>query len=576
MLKKIPIGIDDFSKIVDKDKNYLFVDKSLMIKELMDNGIEVSLIVRPRRWGKTLNMSMIQHFFAPEVNGFSTKGIFNNLKISNESKGAYIEKYQGKHPVIYISFKDAKKSNFDDFLEKTKGLVQEICNQHYVLESSIKLSEEEKNIFRNLLRKKANHIEVCDSLKTLSVLLYKHYESKIFILIDEYDSPLNAAYGQPYFDDLVNFLKGMFGAALKGNHALEKGIMTGILRLSRNKMLSDINNLTLYSLMEKQYSEYFGFSEDEVKSLFKESRVNNVDINEVKHWYNGYRSGNFETVYNPWSILNCIYNQGELKPYWIKTGDEELLKKALLESNESVREKLNILLTGEYIESIVDEYLSFDQIKNGDDEVLWSLLWALGYLKTVGTSQLSGTRSKYRLTIPNHEVERSYEDVFQTFVRSFNRTKYDSFLKNLVEGNVEKFSKDLAEFMLSVPSTYDLTHETNYHILLLAWVISLKETHNIHSNKEMGLGRPDIVLVPRSTNDHLGIVIEFKRAEKSKDINVYKKLAIEGLQQINEKKYDVDLMRVSHVKEVLKLCVVFYGKEFICESIREKKNDFLI
>lgn len=340
MFKKIPIGIDDFSKIVDKDKNYLFVDKSLMIKELMDNGIEVSLMVRPRRWGKTLNMSMLQHFFSPEVNGFSTNGIFNNLKIASEDNGKYIEKYQGKHPVIYVSFKDAKKNNFDDFLEKTKALVQEICNQYTVLETSPNLSEGEKNIFQALLRKTANNTEVCDSLKTLSVLLYKHYESKVFILIDEYDSPLNAAYGQSYFNDLVNFLKGMFGAALKGNHALEKGIMTGILRLSRNKMLSDINNLTLYSLMEKQYSEYFGFSEGEVKNLFKESNVN-VDLEEVRRWYNGYRAGNLETIYNPWSILNCIYNKGDLKPYWIKTGDEDLLKKVLLESSENVKEKLN-------------------------------------------------------------------------------------------------------------------------------------------------------------------------------------------------------------------------------------------
>ena len=511
MAKKIPIGIDDFSELVSSHSNFLFVDKSLMIKELIEKGTKVSLIIRPRRWGKTLNMSMLQHFFAPKVNGRLTQGIFDNLKIAKEEKGAYL-KYQGNFPVIFISFKDAKKDNFDDFLEKTKGLIQEICNQHPELLTSQNLSEEEQNSFKKLIGKTANTVEVCDALKTISVLLNKHYDNKVFILIDEYDTPLNAAYGKPYFDDVVNFFKGMFGAALKGNNSLEKGVMTGVLRLSKNKMLSDINNFKLYSFIEEQYSQCFGFSEKEIKLLFKESDVD-LDIKEVHRWYNGYQAGDLENVYNPWSILNCIDDGGKLKPYWIKTGDEDILKISLLDATIEVKEKLNLLLIGEPIESVIDEYFSFDQIK-GNDEALWSLLWALGYLKTVGTPKSFGARYKYQLKIPNHEVACSYRDVFQTFMSSLDNTyKYDSFLKNLISGKVDAFIKDLKDYMSTIPSWFDFPRESNYHTFLLGLTAALSETHDIYSNKEIGFGRPDLLLVPRDLKNSLGIILEFKRDE---------------------------------------------------------------
>ncbi len=392
---------------------------------------------------------MIQHFFAPTVNGHATQGIFEHLKIAAENKGAYLQ-HQGKHPVLFISFKDAKKDNFDDFLDMTKELIKEICIQYPELSTSTVLSTEEQNDFKKLLTKTANLAELSNSLKTLSALLNKHYKNTVFILIDEYDTPLNAAYGKPHFDEVVNFFKSLFGAALKGNNALEKGTMTGILRLSKNKILSDLNNLKLYSLTEEQYSQYFGFSEAEVQALFSEAKLT-IDMEKVRQWYNGYSSGNIENIYNPWSILNCIEDKGKLKPYWIKTGNEDLLRTIFLNADISVKEKLNLLLVGQPIESIVDEYCSFDQIE-GNETALWSLLWALGYLKTVGEPKTFGTRYKYQLQIPNHEVAASYRDVFQTFMNTLpNVYKYDSFLNHLSHGKVDIFIKELEEYMLTIP-----------------------------------------------------------------------------------------------------------------------------
>jgi len=569
MARNIPIGVDDFSELVNPENNFLFVDKSLMIKELIDKGVKVSLIIRPRRWGKTLNMSMIQHFFAPEVNGSSTKGVFDNLKISSVDNASYLS-FQGQNPVIFITLKNIKPDSWELFLEKIMELIANLYREHArTLLGSERLLEYDKNFYKTILERKCNQSQLENSLKTLSEYLFYHYNQKVIILIDEYDSPLNATYGNECFERIVNFLKVMFGAALKGNYALEKGIMTGILRLSKNRMLSDINNLKLYSFMEERYSTCFGFFEDEVKSLFKESGLD-INMKEVQRWYNGYNSGNLESVYNPWSILNCIDDKGKLKPYWIKTGDETLLKDIFLKSNDQIREKVGILLSGGSIQSEIGEYLSFDQIKEGDNDVLWSLLWALGYLKIVGEIKQFGSRYQCQLKIPNEEIETNYRDIFLSLIESMNRPRYYySFIKNLALGNVAAFVKDLEEFMLVNTSFFDFTHESHYHVMLLTWIASLKETHSIHSNQEHGLGKPDIILIPREVTNDLGIILELKRTEINQNAKVYEKLAEEGLAQINEKKYDATFRQIPHIKRILKVAFLFYGKQFICKTVLE-------
>lgn len=570
MPRKIPIGVDDFAELVAKQTHFLFIDKTLFIKELVEKGAKVSLIIRPRRWGKTLNMSMLRYFFASEVNGHSTQGLFDHLKLGQATHKAIINQYQGKHPVIFISLKNIKQDSWSLFFEKMLDLIASSYREHEkVLLESTKLLDSQKTLYKNMISGQGNQAQLENALKFLSDCLYKHYNQKVVILIDEYDTPLNAAYDKDYFEQMVDFFKSLFGAALKGNDALEKGLMTGILRLSKNKMLSDINNLKLYSLLEDQYSTCFGFSEEEVLFLLSESGVKR-SIQEIQHWYNGYCSGHAEAIYNPWSVLNCIDDQGALKPYWIKTGDEVLLKQVFLRSSNAVKEKLHTLIAGGSIESIIDEYLSFDQIKEGDDHIIWSLLWALGYLKAVGKPTLVGSLYKYQLKIPNYEVDCSYREVFQTFLRSLPQApQYDDFLKKLVSGDVLGFIQGLEHFLVSTTSYYDFSHESNYHILMLSLTTSLRDTHTIHSNQEQGLGRPDLVLIPKDPHNHLGIILEFKRADSGKKSAYYEDMALDGLNQINQKKYDTQLKTIPQIKRILKLSIVFYAKQLVYKSSTE-------
>ncbi len=357
MAKKVPIGVDDFSELVSEENNFLFVDKTLFIKEYLDHAPKVSLILRPRRWGKTINMSMLRYFFAPQIKGRSTSGLFDHLNIAKENQGAYL-KYQGNNPVLFLSFKDIKKDSWDRFLEAVYTLMTSIYIEHEaLLLSSDRLLDSQKTIYRKIIDKTANQSELENALKFLSGCLEQHYKQKVIILIDEYDTPLNIAYEKNYFEQAVGFFKSLLGAALKGNDALEKGVMTGILRLSKNKMLSDLNNLFVYSMMDKQYSRYFGFSEMEVKQIFVESGLP-FDLPTLQKWYNGYRAGALSDIYNPWSILSCIKNDGELEDYWIRTGDETLLNTVFIESNAAIKEKINTLIAGGSIESVIDDYVS--------------------------------------------------------------------------------------------------------------------------------------------------------------------------------------------------------------------------
>jgi Predicted AAA-ATPase/PD-(D/E)XK nuclease superfamily len=569
MSAQIPIGIDDFSELVSKENHYLFVDKSLFIKEVLEDSSKVSLIIRPRRWGKTINMSMLQYFFAPTVHGVRTQGLFDHLNIAKEDQGAYL-KHQGKHPVIFVSFKSIKQDTWESFYKKVNELIIQTYSEHEdILVNSPKLSQRKKEMCKAILNRACNQEQLENALQFLSECLEQHYAQKVIILIDEYDTPLNMAYERNYLEAATGFFKNLFGAALKGNRSLEKGLMTGILRLSKNNMLSDLNNLLIYSMKEPLYSRYFGFSEQELVQLFSESGVS-CDLPNLQRWYNGYRSGDLLAIYNPWSILNCIKNKGFLDDYWIKTGDEALLSKVFIESESSVKEKIHRLIAGEAIESGIDDYVSFDQIKEGKEEVLWSLLWALGYLKTIDNTRPSGILKKYRLAIPNYEVETSYRKVFIEFIRGLNYPdQYEHCLSHLIKGEVDAFARELQGFMLRNVSYLDCSSESNYHMLLLGMSSYLKETHRIFSNLEQGLGRPDLLLVPLDSRNTLGIILEFKRAETGNKVDYYQRLADKGLAQINEKHYDIHLKAMNPIKQILKLCIVFYGKELVYQCVRE-------
>lgn len=556
MRKKLPIGVDNFAELADKQNNYIFVDKTLMIKEVIDGGELVSLILRPRRWGKSLNMSMLRYFFAPTVKGEDTKGLFDTLKIAKVDNGKYLQ-YQGKHPVIFVTLKDIRALTFESFVEQLRHLIAGIFWQYPELSDSPELSQEDREEFERLANQTSTESELSDALLTLSTFLKAHYKSRVFILIDEYDTPLNVAYNKSHFDRLVNFLECMFGAALKGNNALAKGIITGILKLSQNSMTSGLNNLVVYTFWDKKYSNSFGFSENEVSDLFQAAGVS-ADLQQVRDWYN--ITGRVTAVSNPWSILRCISNEGECKPYWADTGDGELLRTILTRPN--LQTKVQTLLTGGCVEAIIND-IPLDQKVNG--AAIWSLLWAWGYLNIVEDCG----HDSFSLKIPNYEIQYVCELIFiQPAMLAVSVDRYDALMDALVSGNVDVFLKDLEDFLPHYCRRLDLTEEKEYHLWVLSWICYLQRTYHIDSNQSR-TGSSDLILTPKEPNQDWGIIFALQHnAELEKDSAFYEGLAKAGLEHLNDSPYDVALKRNPHLKQILKLSLAFYGKQVAsCYSI---------
>jgi len=498
---KIPIGVSNFHRLVTR--SYLYCDKTDMIREFLNKDDEVTLITRPRRWGKTLNMSMLHHFFASAVNGIPTAGLFDDLAIGKLEEGKYIKMYQGKYPVIMLSFKDVKASTFEGAIDKIRELIFFLFTSFakQLLQSDHLLAEEKEN-FRLILSAKSNLAKLETSLLFLSKCLYQHYNQKVYILIDEYDTPLNQAYGdKDYLASLVDFMRNFFSAALKDNDCLERGVLTGILRVSKESMLSGLNNLEAYTLLDEEYGSYFGFSESEVSYLCKEKALS-ISMEEVRSWYNGYRIGNL-VMYNPWSILSCINKSGRFDVYWVNTGNNDLIKQSLSHSSSAIKSKFEQLMQGETISVSINKHLSFDLIDT-NETAFWSLLLFAGYLKA-DKSRLTTDDLFYacEVTIPNNEVRRLYNSFFkELFMGSYwDESQYKSFLHHLITGNVPLFMNDLGAYLLHTVSSFDAKNskksEGFYHGFFLALIASISHTHYVRSNRESGYGRYDVLLIPK-------------------------------------------------------------------------------
>lgn len=396
--KRVPVGIDNFHKLINE--NYLFCAKSLMIKELIDRGNEVTLLIRPRRWGKTLNMSMLRHFFASEVRGETTKNLFNDLAIASVDAGQYMNS-QGQFSVIFISFKDIHANTFEDAYQKICEQMSYLYGEFEILKDSPKLTEPQRITFNHILKRTATKSEIENSLKVLSECLYMHSEKKVYILIDEYDTPLNGAYNK-YLDEITDFMRNLFSAALKGNEALERGVLTGILRVSKDSMLSGLNNLMTYTVLDEPYKNHFGFSENEVASLFLEKNTE-LKLDDIRTWYNGYKTYDV-VVYNPWSIMACLSHNGDIELYWTESARNDLVKSTIVGSTADIKSKLEILMQDGTISTRINKHVTFDTLK--DNEVaLWSLLLFTGYLKAESSAfdRDSGSHQCV-LAIPNREV----------------------------------------------------------------------------------------------------------------------------------------------------------------------------
>ena len=564
----LPIGYDDFGAIRQKQLN--LVDKSLFIQEVLEDEItQVAVITRPRRFGKTLNLSMLHHFLASEVNGQSTEGLFEGLKISN--LGESYRQHQGKYPVIFISFKDIKYTSYSQAQEGLANLMSHVYGQYRDLLLSELFYEDEKKLFNNILNQCATKQNLMASLFNLMHYLYRYYKVKPWLLIDEYDTPIQAAYIHGYYDEMVNFVRGMLSSVLKTNPNLHRSIITGILRVAKESLFSGLNNVKTYSLLQSEYSTHFGFTEAEVTEVLKQAQLEHC-AEDIKRWYNGYRMGS-TVVYNPWSIANCIAGKGALKPYWVNTSDNHLIKELLVHSDLNFKSEFESLLLGQKTQQFVDEHVVFGDLAQKGDAV-WSLLLMSGYLKATDPKETPQGLTCL-LDIPNLEVRRLYQQLIERWLANGQGIQwYNRFLNSLLSGDLPRFEAELRRLMEQTASYHDLGTEPEafYHGLMLGMTASLYENPNyeVRSNRESGYGRYDYMILSRNLNKPT-LIIELKQLDapdKMKSETLEEKLAQlaeEALIQIEAKKY-VSEAKQRGMKNILTIGLAFSGKRFQLKS----------
>jgi len=545
--KAIPVGIENFEDII-KD-NYYYVDKSMLIEDILVNRAAVTLFTRPRRFGKTLNMSMIKYFFDVR-NKDENRKLFEGLKIF----GSEYMKEQGKYPVIFVSLKDLRGDTWEDTFENLKSFIsdlyaefedmREIMNKRDKIKFDKIFYEEEKGDYET-------------SLKLLSNYIYKYYGKKVIILIDEYDAPIINAFDKGYYNEAINFFQVFYSSALKTNDSLKYGILTGITRIIKEGIFSGLNNLKVDTILNKKYSEYFGLLESEVIKMLDYFEMK-YKIEEVKEWYNGYIFGD-KRVYNPWSIINYVDN-GEIKAYWANVSGNTLLENMLDQAGEDVYTDLKRFTDGESIEKYISDGTTIKSLLSNDDEI-WQLFLYSGYLtkakEQIEIDETLEYTNIYNLKIPNKEIRKYFGNMFLN--RFFGtELKTSILIKALESGDIKKFEKTLGEIMVNMLSHFDLDSEMEkiYQVFMIGLVGFLMGKYEIISNNESGYGRYDLAMIPIKSNEK-AYLMEFKI---SKTENRMTLKAEEALKQIDEKKYDTRL-KARGIKNILKIGIAFYGKK---------------
>ena len=536
-MKKIPIGIDDFKKI--RENNYYYIDKTNFIEEIGKNVGKTLLFTRPRRFGKTLNMSMLKYFFDIK-NKEENKKLFQNLYIE---KSDFFEE-QGAYPVVYISLKGIKADTWESSFFLIKSLISSIYNEfEYIRE---KLNESQLESFNKIWLKKDDG-EYRNALKNLTSFLYEYYKKEVILLIDEYDSPLINAYEHGYYDEAIVFFQVFYGEALKTNPYLRMGIMTGIIRVIKAGIFSDLNNLKVYSILEKEYSDFYGFTQEEVEKALKNFNIE-YELPEVKAWYDGYRFGNSE-VYNPWSILNFIQSE-ELRAYWIETSGNFLINDILKNVSTETIEILEHLFNGISMEENISGNSDLSVLMREDE--IWELLLFSGYL-TIDEKIGESYEDIYTLRLPNREVKEFFRKKFIDV--NFGESTFRKSMEALKKNNIKDFEKYLQNILLKSTSFHDTKSEIFYHGLILGMMFYLDRDYIVKSNEESGLGRYDVSIEPRNKNNR-AYILEFKVTKNEEDLEKESKEAIE---QIISKKYDTSL-KERGVKEIVFLGIAFCSK----------------
>ena len=534
MKKGLGIGIEDFKEIIYE--NCYYIDKTMYIEDLIKDKSKIKLFIRPRRFGKTLNMLTLKYFFDIE-NKEENRKLFKNLYIE---KSEYF-KEQGQYPVIFISLKGLKEKTWENCFNEIKVLLRGLYENFTFIRDALSSSEQLE--FDKIWLKKDDG-EYTNALKNLTSFLYKYYKKEVILLIDEYDAPLINAYEYGYYDEAILFFKVFYGEALKTNLYLKTGIMTGIIRVIKAGIFSDLNNLKIYSILDKEYSDFFGFTQEEVKKALEDFNIE-YELPEVKSWYDGYKFGNSE-VYNPWSILNFLQHK-ELEAYWVKTSSNFLIKEALKNTNLDVKESLEDLFNGENVEEVITGNSDLSSLLSYHD--IWELLLFSGYL----TINKKIDKKLYSLRLPNREIKELFKDEFIDI--SFGESQFIKTMESLKRNKLEDFEKNLQKILLNSTSYQDTKNEDFYHGLILGMILYLDSQYYVTSNKESGLGRYDVTIEPKNKNNK-GYILEFKVTKNEEDLEKEAKQAIE---QIISKKYDVSL-KERGIKDIIILGVAFCGK----------------
>jgi len=555
--KLLPIGISDFKMLREQDRYY--VDKTSFIQDIIEASAQVILLPRPRRFGKTLNLSMLRYFF--EQDKESQAHLFKGLAISDHD---VFPKHSGKYPVIYLTFKDLKALRWEDCLEGIHRVIAWEVMRHMENMKNPKMSSTVKEQLEAIINLKARPAAYEMSLRILSEALCRHYNQKIVILIDEYDTPLHAGYSKGYYEEIISFMRNFLSGGLKDNTHLFKGVLTGILRIAKESVFSGLNNLGVYTILSPRFSNAFGFTESEIQQMLKDYKSENL-LETLSEWYNGYCFGN-TVIYNPWSVLNFLDNMGECLPYWINTEDTGLIDKLATREGKEIREEIGMLLEGGSINKPIYDAIVMRDIDREDD-LLWSFLLFSGYLKQ---TEKTGT-DIWNLKIPNQEVKMIYRQMIRSwFAGKTESSGIERLLKALVSGNIEDFEHLLSGIVEKVLSWHDTSGpepEKFYHAFVLGLLVWLEGEYLVKSNRESGLGRYDAVLIPEDRIKK-GIILEFKKINARKK-ETREKAMEAALKQIEDKNYASEL-QAAGIKDILKLAIVFQGKEL---WVKEGKND---
>lgn len=565
MQRKIGIGKQDFAAV--RENQCFYIDKTDFIKQWWDSQDDVTLITRPRRFGKTLNMSMLNCFFSNKY--VDRSDLFDGLTIWNEEE---YRKIQGTYPVIFVSFASVKADNVADAKKQMKSCITSLYQDNASLLDSGKLNESEKMAYRRILTEQINMDDVTayDSLNCLCRYLECVSRKKAIILLDEYDTPMQESYVYGYWEELTSFMRNLFNATFKTNSSLERAVMTGITRVSKESMFSDLNNLNVVTTTSDQYAESFGFTEQEVFEALGKYQLNDKK-EEVKLWYDGFTFGSHKDIYNPWSITNYL-DKKELKPYWASTSSNGLVNKLLQTGSAEMKTRMETLLDGGTITVNIDEQIVFDQLEQNEDAV-WSLLLAGGYLKVDDVKYEGMTREPwYTLSITNLETISMFTNMFKGwFGRSLSN--YNSFVKALIQGDVDAMNYYMQRVCMATFSYFDVGSgqgtdsepERFYHGFVLGLMADQADVYEIHSNRESGFGRYDVMLIPRDRKKQglPAVIMEFKvhnsRREADLEATVQAALA-----QIEEKNYDVELLERGFDKSQIRhYGFAFEGKEVL-------------